>query len=778
MSWRFQWLEGAHVVRDPAWYAQWSSRVAEARTARIFDEPVMIRMWAETIGHARDAAFRFCVAESEAGNVVQIPFFVLPSRFSNLMTRRMFAMGEPHFDYQDPLSVGELPPDETFWVDLGAELERGRFCEEATVMRISTPASKETFTEDGAKISPLITLDEFDSWEGFLKSRPQKHRTDVRRQTRRLAMEGPLTLKVFKANEQSEAAGEFLQLRAAYEELWTGSPSFGLFQAPGTWAFYERMLNDLLPTGMLHFSVLRVGNESVAWHFGFLHRGRLHYYKPTYRKAWEAFSPGKVLLSMLIQLGFESNWKEFDFGCGGESYKLRWTDKMLPLYRWHWTSSSLRSRLCESARRIVRGCRVTSSLRIDDLTAEGNSNRLSATLITTRGDMRSDTRVAKRCGEQTLHDWRNRRTDDALRTTEAQQTRTNNFVVSQLISQDLSEWYGAGNWKDCQGRRLLCADLQCSFEIIRFDTKDYQPAIRQIGSRTTDVIVEYTFHPRLIEAIKKNRPDVRIHVRAHNAEALQHLHRHPPTMWPTRSNCRILYGTARLALQDRHCASLADSVLGISDWDQRHYWQRIAPRARFQYLPYFSPWPDLRPTVQPEMWENRQNRIVCMPGGLDRLSQQQRQNFFSLAQSLQDVAGAVAPEFGITDHHNESFVAPSNVVLLGQVPEPWDLLCQSKGLAVLTDLGFGMKTTIPDALAAGCHVFVHKGLMSRLPEIIRQHCVPIDPRDMQKSATAVLATLGSMPSRVTDVNAELRICSLNALKSVLSPHCINHETPV
>ncbi len=98
-------------------------------------------------------------------------------------------------------------------------------------------------------------------------------------------------------------------------------------------------------------------------------------------------------------------------------------------------------------------------------------------------------------------------------------------------------------------------------------------------------------------------------------------------------NLRRAYGAARLAMQDRRAAKAADSLLGISRYDAEHYWSRLVSRKRLIDLPYFSPWPELRPHVCPQPWMHRKNQIICMPGGWDRLSQQQRTHFMALAEA-------------------------------------------------------------------------------------------------------------------------------------------------
>ncbi len=288
-------------------------------------------------------------------------------------------------------------------------------------------------------------------------------------------------------------------------------------------------------------------------------------------------------------------------------------------------------------------------------------------------------------------------------------------------------WYAAGYWKDFAGRRLLCEELHASLVQTFFDPNNLHECVQLLNPDTTDVIVEYSTFPSLITILKSHRPGVRVHVRAHNAEALQHLHRLPVSFRPSLEGAKRLYGAARLLLQDRRSARNADNLLSISSFDSANYWSWLTSKEKVCDLPYFSPWPELRPQVAPCPVSDRKNQIVCMPGGWDRLSQQQRHNFLKLAEATHTSASENIPKFLITDYTNDDFVRSRFCESLGTINEPWDLLCESRGLAVLTDLGFGMKTTIVDAIAAGCLVFVMPKLIKRLPEIIRTCCIPIDP---------------------------------------------------
>jgi CelD/BcsL family acetyltransferase involved in cellulose biosynthesis len=141
------------------------------------------------------------------------------------------------------------------------------------------------------------------------------------------------------------------RLRESHERLWAGTSSHGLFGQPGTFAFYEHLVEVGLPAGLVHFSVQRLGDRPISWHFGFLGRRVLHWYKPTYEREFEGFSPGKVHLARLVELGVGDGWREIDLGPGTESYKRLWTDDVRPLVQWHWQADSLRGKLYQAGRR-------------------------------------------------------------------------------------------------------------------------------------------------------------------------------------------------------------------------------------------------------------------------------------------------------------------------------------------------------------------------------------------------------------------------------------------
>lgn len=98
------------------------------------------------------------------------------------------------------------------------------------------------------------------------------------------------------------------------------------------------------------------------------------------------------------------------------------------------------------------------------------------------------------------------------------------------------------------------------------------------------------------------------------------------------------------------------------------------------------------------------------------------------------------------------------------VEDPWTFLGDVRVLAVLTDLGYGLKTTIVDGIAAGCHVLVTRRLSARLPKVLRAHCIVVDPTDSASVARAGAAV--ARPPMASRLNDELRLQALTTARSL------------
>jgi hypothetical protein len=313
--------------------------------------------------------------------------------------------------------------------------------------------------------------------------------------------------------------------------------------------------------------------------------------------------------------------------------------------------------------------------------------------------------------------------------------------------------YAAGHWKACQAVALSLRELRLrtATRVLGPDESNILPP--EIDASVRNVVVEYSWFPRIMAAIRRQYPQIRVHVRAHNAEAWHHLHRSGGALALTRP--KALYGVWRLLARDSRCRQLGHTVLSISEWDSQHYWSWLPGGAPILDVPYFSPWPYLRPEVTPRPWAEREPLILCLPGARDAIGHEAAIGFYTLARRLSPLMSGW--RFAITEGlvgSPQDGAPPSGVETIKNLVEPWDLLCRAKAVAVLTPLGFGAKTTVFDALAAGCHVLVHPKVAARLPQAARRHCIVADLASRADDLT--LATEVSSEPVPNDVNSALR----------------------
>ncbi len=143
-------------------------------------------------------------------------------------------------------------------------------------------------------------------------------------------------MRIFQRDEKEDAKEE-LSCFLKHMNV-NGGLKGNNYELKETHNFFRFLIDDMLETGLIHFSVLKCGDDPIHWHYGFLHNNRLHYYKPTYDVSWSNYSPGKVHVAYLIEECIKNRIRYFDFLFGDESYKYNWVptdEKLYCLKRWN-----------------------------------------------------------------------------------------------------------------------------------------------------------------------------------------------------------------------------------------------------------------------------------------------------------------------------------------------------------------------------------------------------------------------------------------------------------
>jgi hypothetical protein len=174
--------------------------------------------------------------------------------------------------------------------------------------------------------APTILWENFSSWADF-ETYVRQHRSnlfsDSRRRLRKLAQNLGEVEFIFDDRRDGimDTCMEWKSAqyrRSDYVDLFANSR-------------HRQLFHELLDCGLLKISTLNAGGRLIAAHLGVLDRGRLYWWIPAYDPADSIYSPGRLLLELLIKESFERQHREFDFLIGNEDYKWYYATHVRPI---------------------------------------------------------------------------------------------------------------------------------------------------------------------------------------------------------------------------------------------------------------------------------------------------------------------------------------------------------------------------------------------------------------------------------------------------------------
>ena len=88
-------------------------------------------------------------------------------------------------------------------------------------------------------------------------------------------------------------------------------------------------------SNLIKITILKINGELVAANLGLIFKRRFYYYMPVlFSEKFNRYSPGKVLISHLIEWSIINKIDFFDFGLGDENYKKYWSNFNENLFRY------------------------------------------------------------------------------------------------------------------------------------------------------------------------------------------------------------------------------------------------------------------------------------------------------------------------------------------------------------------------------------------------------------------------------------------------------------
>lgn len=322
-------------LSDPR-LSSWNKLLAKAGNPLPFQSYEWVKCWWDNF--APGSARLFVIIARENGDIIGIAPLMCRKYFHGRCADLKF-IGTGYFDYFD------------FLIDKGREDEvlsgfltclRGKF--KNFVLQLNnifeqSAALKVFLNPADGVLSGFNILAQVEDEVPYLALPPSKDvfsallkdslKSDIARQKKRLGILGSLEFRACgDVAEGMEALEDYFSLHI---KKWEHSGGYSVYKLPARRDFLRSLLKNLSEglSGVYHLSL---DGRKLAVCVAFKSSGRFIYYAPAYDPEFSRYSPGKVLLSRLIDYAIENKFSEFDFGIGKEPYKMDWPVRTRKLY--------------------------------------------------------------------------------------------------------------------------------------------------------------------------------------------------------------------------------------------------------------------------------------------------------------------------------------------------------------------------------------------------------------------------------------------------------------
>jgi CelD/BcsL family acetyltransferase involved in cellulose biosynthesis len=345
--WRFEWRRTWDAVWAPEFVTEWERLLESSPHANVYHVPALVRAWAETHGKALDAEPLFGLATGPHGARVLLTFVVSTQRGRHARRRSLSAAGEGFFGYHDPLvsapNVADIDWSE-FW-DLVRRETAGE-CDQALLRFVHADYASGPLTAPGSDASPLLDVSSCRSLDDAFVRCSKDHRHETRRLLRRLGDRGTIVLYVADPGDAAVAledlANGFLPVYHAY---WRARPAGSMFDRAGVLEFARRVIDEGTRDRWAEYGRMTVGGRPIAWYVGLVHRESFYLWITTYDVAYQEFSPGRLLLALIIQRSIERGMQFVHLLTGDQHYKREWRPTQQSMRTVRWYAPTVKGRL-------------------------------------------------------------------------------------------------------------------------------------------------------------------------------------------------------------------------------------------------------------------------------------------------------------------------------------------------------------------------------------------------------------------------------------------------
>ena len=172
------------------------------------------------------------------------------------------------------------------------------------------------------EIAPFLAV--AGRWDDFVKGKSKKFRYSLRE---RLARFNDTEGASFRRLEGTAVDGELAApMWQVEQQSWKSHAGTAMMHSAEVREFYRSILTAFGKKGWANVWLAYIGDRPVAYVLTFIFAGRTYLYTLSFDSAFNRLAPGMLLLQESIRTAFDEGSTEYDFLCGDEPYKDRWTE--------------------------------------------------------------------------------------------------------------------------------------------------------------------------------------------------------------------------------------------------------------------------------------------------------------------------------------------------------------------------------------------------------------------------------------------------------------------
>jgi CelD/BcsL family acetyltransferase involved in cellulose biosynthesis len=329
------------VVRDLQGFLalapEWNRLADQWAVDPMFLSHTWFQSWWESFGAGREL---YIVTVRERGKLLAVaPLMRTRTPIYGLKLETIQAIYNPHTPRYDFI-VG-LNQDAQLYRAIWSTLREEREADAIVLTQVPNASRTISMIEelgkrDGwitgqwqAPASPFISL--LAGYEGFVNSLKSSSRYNLRKRYDRLKKKSNVDVEVVTAiDDVREAMIDGLRIEAA---AWKGEQGTAIISDPAVAEFYVRLAEREACLEHVRLAFLRAGDKRIAFNYLLQQGKKLYGVKIGYDPAYHMYSPGNMLLNLILQQACAEGIEEYDFLGADEGWKFEWTNKTRE-HRW------------------------------------------------------------------------------------------------------------------------------------------------------------------------------------------------------------------------------------------------------------------------------------------------------------------------------------------------------------------------------------------------------------------------------------------------------------